>query len=117
MIEFYDLKFQMHPEICQSEKFSLRLSSAVLNYVASKTFYPPGSTNATKITTDTYISMREILSSFIPILVKYLTGGAAKLSFLEAVVNCWENVGQPEGSLFFLIFRALGITFQTSLGT
>jgi hypothetical protein len=34
----------------------------------------------------------------MPILLKYLMGNAAKLSFLEAVVNCWEKVGQPEGN-------------------
>jgi hypothetical protein len=83
--------------ICQSSGFSFQLSSVVLNYVASQTFYPTGSSKAAEITTDTYINMRGILSSFISILTKYLTSDAAKLSFLEAVVNCWENVGQPEG--------------------
>ena len=52
----------------------------------------------------------------MPILTKYLTTNAAKLSFLEAVVNCWENVGQPEGMLCSLIFRAFRITFQIGLG-
>jgi hypothetical protein len=97
--------------ICQSCGFSLQLSSVVLNYVACETFYPPGSSKAAKITTDTYINMRGILSSFMPTLTKYLTSDEAKLSFLEAVVNCWENVGQPEGALYSLIFRAFRITF------
>lgn len=87
--------------ICHSSDFSLHLSSVVLNYVASQTFYPTGSTKAVEITTDTYINMRGILSSFMPILTKYLTSDSAKLSFLEAMVNCWENVGKPEGNFLF----------------